>query len=50
MMDVLFLRSADPMTARLAKVGLRFDLPEPAVAASGPSAPGMDPTRPPKLR
>ena len=50
MMDVLFLRSADPMTARLAKVGLRFDLPEPAVAASGPSAPGMDPTRPQKLR
>ena len=27
-----------------------FDLPEPAVAASGPSAPGMDQTRPPKLR
>ncbi len=48
-MDVLFLRAADPMAARLARVGLRFDLPEP-VAPQTPGAPGMDPAKPPKLR
>jgi hypothetical protein len=35
--------------ARLAKVGLRFDIPEPE-EAPGPAAPGMDPDRPPRLR
>lgn len=49
-MDVLFLTGDDPMTARLARVGLRFDLPEPARPATGPAAPGMDPANPPKLR
>ena len=49
MMDVLFARASDPLAAHLAKVGLRFDLPEPAAPAP-PSAPGMDPTKPPKLR
>lgn len=48
-LDVTFLKASDPVSARLARVGLRFDLPEPA-AASGPSAPGMDPASPPKLR
>ncbi|MFT7106909.1 MAG: hypothetical protein ACJAVT_001431, partial [Yoonia sp.] len=33
----------------LAKVGLRFDLPEPQ-AARTPGPPGMDPANPPKLR
>jgi hypothetical protein len=49
MMDVMFVRASDPLAARLAKVGLRFDLPElekPHV----PGAPGMDPSKPPKLR
>lgn len=49
-LDVTFLRASDAAAARLARVGLRFDLPEP-VAASTPGAnPGMDPDRPPRLR
>lgn len=48
-MDVLFVRSSDPLAAHLAKVGLRFDLPE-TQEPHVPSAPGMDPTTPPKLR
>ncbi len=46
--DVMFLRAVDPLSAHLAKVGLRFDLPEPEVPAA-PSAPGMDPNKPPRL-
>ncbi len=50
-MDVTFLAASDPMSARLARVGLRFDLPEPPRAEPAqPSAPGMDPDNPPKLR
>lgn len=48
-LDVTFLRSSDPAAARLAKVGLRFDLPK-APATEAPSAPGSDPERPPRLR
>ncbi|MDJ0827540.1 MAG: SseB family protein [Rhodobacter sp.] len=49
--DIGFFGGTDPMAARLAKVGLRFDLPEPEAHPSGqPPAPGMDPDRPPKLR
>ncbi len=48
-LDVAFFRASDPVMARLAKVGLRFDIPEPE-AAPGPAAPGMDPDRPPRLR
>lgn len=48
-MDVLFVRASDPIAAHLARVGLRFDLPEP-VAPNRPGAPGMDPDKPPKLR
>ena len=48
-MDVAFFASADSMSATLAKVGLRFDLPQPA-PLSGPEAPGMDPDRPPRLK
>ena len=47
--DVAFLHSADPAMARIAKVGLRFDLPEPPRSAS-PAPPGSDPDRPPRLR
>ncbi|SHJ07769.1 SseB protein N-terminal domain-containing protein [Palleronia salina] len=48
-LDVAFFDASDPMAARLARHGLRFDLPkfEPRAA---PSAPGTDPDRPPKLR
>jgi hypothetical protein len=48
-LDVAFFRAADPVMARIAKVGLRFDLPAPTPAAV-PSPPGMDPDRPPRLR
>ncbi|KIC51223.1 SseB family protein [Tateyamaria sp. ANG-S1] len=50
-MDVGFFDARDPVTERLARVGLRFDLPQPAPARSpDPVAPGMDPERPPRLR
>lgn len=48
-MDVLFVRASDPLSAHLAKVGLRFDLPE-LEKPQAPAAPGMDPAKPPKLR
>ena len=50
-LDVGFFRASDPVAARLARVGLRFDLPEAPVAERIPgSAPGMDPDAPPRLR
>lgn len=51
-LDVGFFASSHPMTARLARVGLRFDLPEPPAdrSAQTPSVPGADPTKPPILR
>jgi len=48
-MDVLFVSASDPLAAHLARVGLRFDLPEPA-QPHVPGAPGMNPENPPKLR
>ncbi|KJZ18348.1 SseB family protein [Loktanella sp. S4079] len=48
-MDVMFVRSSDALAGHLAKVGLRFDLPEPE-KPHVPGAPGMDPEKPPKLR
>lgn len=50
-LDVGFFRVSDPVAARLAKAGLRFDLPEaPKVERVPGSAPGMDPDAPPRLR
>ncbi|MDW3224743.1 MAG: SseB family protein [Paracoccaceae bacterium] len=50
-MDVGFFRAGDPLTSRMAKVGLRFDLPQFQEAASPAiPAPGSDPSKPPKLR
>lgn len=49
-LDVVFLAAASPAAQAMAKVGLRFDLPEPQVQDQAPAAPGMDPSRPPKLR
>jgi hypothetical protein len=48
-LDVGFFAEGDPGLARIAKVGLRFDLPEPD-RARGAAGPGMDPDRPPRLR
>lgn len=49
--DVVFLAGDDEVTARLARVALRFDLPEPAAPAPrSPAAPGSDPSKPPILR
>lgn len=49
-LDVAFFKPSDPLCAPLARHGLRFDLPEPEALSTGPSAPGMDPDAPPKLR
>jgi hypothetical protein len=48
-LDVVFLASGDTAAKAMARVGLRFDLPVPE-APVAPDAPGMDPSRPPKLR
>lgn len=48
-LDVAFFEASDPVAARLASCGLRFDLPEPPGRAARP-APGSDPDSPPKLR
>ncbi len=49
--DVVFLGADDPAVTRLARVGLRFDLPrrEPPTQVPG-AAPGMNPDTPPRLR
>ena len=47
-LDVAFLNASDPMAAKLARVGLRFDLPKPDLHE--PKAPGSDPDQPPILR
>jgi hypothetical protein len=49
-LDVAFLASGSPAAIAMAKVALRFDLPEPEQPVDAPAAPGMDPSRPPKLR
>lgn len=50
-MDVGFFRNDDPLTSPMAKVGLRFDLPQLQEAASQIiQTPGSDPNKPPKLR
>ena len=51
-LDVAFFRASEPMAARLAQHGLRFDLPQPVEAVQEVlrMAPGSDPAKPPKLR
>lgn len=50
-MDVGFFRAADPVAAKLARAGLRFDLPAPETPVRTPgAAPGKDPDSPPRLR
>lgn len=50
-LDVGFFAASDPVAARMAQVGLRFDLPNPATKdQNARPAPGSDPDRPPILR
>jgi hypothetical protein len=50
-LDVGFFSASDQMSGRLARVGLRFDLPQPKPAQPiTPTAPGSDPAKPPRLR
>ncbi|WP_108484250.1 SseB family protein [Oceaniglobus ichthyenteri] len=49
-LDVGFFSASDPFAARLARVGLRFDLPEVEISSTPGANPGMDPAKPPKLR
>ena len=48
-LDVAFLDADDPAAARLAKVGLGFEIPE-REGVESPRPPGSDPDRPPRLR
>ena len=49
-LDVVFLASASPVAQAMGRQGLRFDLPVPDAQNLSPAAPGMDPSRPPRLR
>lgn len=50
-LDVGFFAANDPVAAQLARMGLRFDLPEPPKPEEyTPVIPGSDPNSPPKLR
>jgi hypothetical protein len=49
-LDVVFLSARSPAAEAMGRVALRFDLPVPEPQDPAPSAPGMDPARPPKLR
>ena len=50
-LDVAFFAARDDIAARLARVGLRFDLPEIAPEERGERpAPGSNPDAPPRLR
>lgn len=48
-LDVTFIAADDSRAAEFARVGLRFDLPQPQ-KPDAPIAPGSDPARPPRLR
>lgn len=48
-LDVTFAGARSTAAERLARLGIRFDLPQRAVE-SAPKAPGSDPDRPPRLR
>lgn len=50
-LDVGFFAASDPISAKLAKSGLRFDLPKPLTPKTAqPTAPGSDPEKPPILK
>lgn len=50
-LDVIFPEKGSPFAAQLAQTGLALVIPEVEdLATTGPSAPGMDPEKPPRLR
>ncbi|WP_425081079.1 SseB family protein [Ruegeria arenilitoris] len=49
-MDVGFFGPHDPASAALARVGLRFDLPQPEARVIEQVTPGSDPDKPPILK
>ncbi|WP_281972684.1 SseB family protein [Ruegeria faecimaris] len=49
-MDVGFFKSSDTAAASLARVGLRYDLPQPEARVNAHIAPGRDPDKPPLLK
>ncbi|MQY43328.1 SseB family protein [Epibacterium sp. SM1969] len=49
-LDVGFFQSSDEMAGRLARVGLRYELPKPVEPKVERAAPGSDPDKPPRLR
>ncbi len=49
-LDVGFFAADDPAANALARVGLRFDLPQPQAPVMERAAPGSDPARPPILK
>lgn len=49
-LDVAFLVSSDKICAVLARVGLRFDIPQTPDTVHRQMAPGFDPDKPPRLR
>ncbi len=49
-LDVVFLGADDDFAERAARVGLRFDVPEPEAPATPGANPGMDPSKPPRIR
>lgn len=50
-MDITFLPNDSPLKARLEQSGLKFDIPKfQPPEPPPPLAPGLDPTKPPKLR
>ena len=48
-LDSVFVSAGDPLHVATSKVGLRFDIPTVNTSAGPPSAPGMDPDKPPIL-
>ena len=50
-MDISFFRASDKIVSSLDRHGLRFELPQLQQSVTqGPSAPGMDPSKPSKLK
>lgn len=49
-LDVVFLGVDEAAALTIGRVGLRFDLTLTERGSRGPGAPGVDPTRPPRLR